>query len=90
MHKIHSNIWLASKLSAALVLLGVVGVGVAQAKPFKWTSASDIPTLDIHSQNDAVAHIPLHNQVIPWAMKKNIDVVHRPDNRLDWTLIKVN
>jgi peptide/nickel transport system substrate-binding protein len=28
--------------------------------------------------------------VIPWGMKKNIDVVHRPDNRLDWTLIKVN
>lgn len=73
--------------------LGVVGCrgrwgGAGQA--LKWTSASDIPTLDIHSQNDAVAHIPLHNQVIPWAMKKNIDVVHRPDNRLDWTLIKVN
>ena len=41
-------------------------------------------------QNDTVAHIPLHNQVIPWAMKKNIDVVHRADNRLDWSLIKVN
>ena len=41
-------------------------------------------------QNDTVAHIPLHNQVIPWAMKKNIDVVHRADNRLDWALIKVN
>ncbi len=41
-------------------------------------------------QNDEVAHIPLHNQVIPWAMKKNVDVVHRADNRLDWRLIKVN
>ncbi len=41
-------------------------------------------------QNEDVAHIPLHNQVIPWAMKKNIDVVHRADNRLDWRLIKVN
>ena len=41
-------------------------------------------------QNDTVAHIPLHNQVIPWAMKKNVDVVHRADNRLDWALIKVN
>jgi peptide/nickel transport system substrate-binding protein len=28
--------------------------------------------------------------VIPWAMKKNVEVVHRPDNRLDWSLIKVN
>jgi peptide/nickel transport system substrate-binding protein len=41
-------------------------------------------------QNDDVAHIPLHNQVIPWAMKKNVAVVHRADNRLDWRLIKVN
>ncbi|MFZ2737614.1 MAG: ABC transporter substrate-binding protein [Burkholderiaceae bacterium] len=41
-------------------------------------------------QNEDVAHIPLHNQVIPWAMKKNIEVTHRADNRLDWRLIKVN
>ncbi|PKO65963.1 MAG: ABC transporter substrate-binding protein [Betaproteobacteria bacterium HGW-Betaproteobacteria-16] len=41
-------------------------------------------------QNEDVAHIPLHNQIIPWAMKKNIDLVHRADNRLDWRLIKVN
>ena len=47
-------------------------------------------TEGLQLQNDTVAHIPLHNQVIPWAMKKNVDVVHRPDNRLDWTLIKVN
>ncbi|HYF44200.1 MAG TPA: ABC transporter substrate-binding protein [Ramlibacter sp.] len=39
---------------------------------------------------DDFSHIPLHNQIIPWAMKKNIEVVHRPDNRLDWRLIKVN
>jgi peptide/nickel transport system substrate-binding protein len=47
-------------------------------------------TEGLQLQNDTVAHIPLHNQVIPWAMKKNIDLVHRADNRLDWTLIKVN
>ena len=40
--------------------------------------------------NDTVSHIPLHNQIIPWAMKKSVEVVHRPDNRLDWRLIKVN
>ena len=40
--------------------------------------------------NDTVSHIPLHNQIIPWAMKKNIEVVHRADNRLDWRLITVN
>jgi peptide/nickel transport system substrate-binding protein len=37
-----------------------------------------------------VSHLALHNQIIPWAMKKNIDVVHRADNRIDWRLVKVN
>jgi peptide/nickel transport system substrate-binding protein len=40
--------------------------------------------------NETVSHIPLHNQIIPWAMKKSVDLVHRADNRLDWRLIKVN
>ncbi|TAH11223.1 MAG: ABC transporter substrate-binding protein [Curvibacter sp.] len=39
---------------------------------------------------DDVSHIILHNQVIPWVMRKNIDVVHRADNRIDWRLVKVN
>ena len=51
---------------------------------------TDLLSKALMLQNEDVAHIPLHNQVIPWAMKKNIDVVHRADNRLDWRLIKVN
>ncbi len=47
-------------------------------------------TEGLQLSNDTVSHIPLHNQVIPWAMKKNIEVVHRPDNRIDWRLVKVN
>ena len=47
-------------------------------------------TEGLQVSNDTVSHIPLHNQIIPWAMKKSVDVVHRPDNRLDWRLIKVN
>jgi len=39
--------------------------------------------------HEDVSHIPLHNQVIPWAMKKNIDLVHRADNRIDMRLVKV-
>ncbi len=36
-----------------------------------------------------VGHIPLHHQVIPWAMRSNITVVHRPDNRMNakWAVI---
>ncbi len=47
-------------------------------------------TEGLQLSNDTVSHIPLHNQIIPWAMKKSVEVVHRPDNRLDWRLIKVN
>ncbi len=39
-------------LSAALALSS----GGLQAKTFKWTSASDIPTWDIHSQNNALSN----------------------------------
>ncbi|MFQ1065052.1 ABC transporter substrate-binding protein [Bordetella trematum] len=44
--------------------------------------------LEVHAKE--FGHIPLHDQVIPWAMRKNVDVVHRADNRLvaDW--VKVN
>ncbi len=37
-----------------------------------------------------VSHIPLHNQVIPWAMKRNIELYHRADNRIDMRSVKVN
>ena len=47
-------------------------------------------TEGLQISNETVSHIPLHNQIIPWAMKKNVEVVHRADNRLDWRLIKVN
>jgi peptide/nickel transport system substrate-binding protein len=49
-----------------------------------------LSTEGLQLQNDTVAHIPLHNQVIPWAMKKAIDVVHRADNRIDWRLVQIN
>ncbi|MEN9844307.1 MAG: hypothetical protein RLZZ612_2136, partial [Pseudomonadota bacterium] len=44
------------KLSALCVALAMSGGMTAYAKTFKWTSASDIPTWDIHSQNNALAN----------------------------------
>ncbi len=41
------------------VILGAAlafAAGGLHAKTFKWTSASDIPTWDIHSQNNALAN----------------------------------
>lgn len=43
----------------------------------------------LQASNNAVSHLPLHNQIVPWAMKKDVDVVHRADNRLDWRIIVV-
>ena len=37
-----------------------------------------------------VSHIPLHNQVIPWAMKKGVALYHRADNRIDMRAVKIN
>jgi peptide/nickel transport system substrate-binding protein len=42
-------------------------------------------TEGLQLQNDTVAHIPLHNQIIPWAMKKNIDLVHRAETPVTGT-----
>jgi peptide/nickel transport system substrate-binding protein len=37
-----------------------------------------------------VGHIPLHFQVIPWAMRSNVKAIHRADNRLTvkWVTIQ--
>ena len=42
----------------------------------------------IHMQD--VGHIPLHHQVIPWAMRANVSVVHRADNRLTVKWVKIS
>ncbi len=43
----------------------------------------------IKEHNDQVHHIPLHRQFIPWAMRSNVDAVHRPDNWLEWAWVKI-
>ncbi|MCM2328875.1 MAG: ABC transporter substrate-binding protein [Lysobacter sp.] len=44
--------------------------------------------LSIHKAD--VGHIPLHHQMIPWAMRSNMSVVHRADNRLTAKWVKIN
>ena len=41
----------------------------------------------IHQQE--VGHLPLHFQVIPWAMRSNVSVVHRADNKLTIKWVKI-
>jgi len=38
---------------------------------------------------DEVYLIPLHRQVIPWAVRANVKVVHRPDNVVEALWITV-
>jgi peptide/nickel transport system substrate-binding protein len=42
------------------------------------------------AHNEAVHHIPLHRQFIPWAARSNVNVVHRADNWLElkWVTVK--
>jgi peptide/nickel transport system substrate-binding protein len=43
----------------------------------------------LREHNAQVHHLPLHRQVIPWAARANVDVVHRADNWLEWRWITV-
>jgi peptide/nickel transport system substrate-binding protein len=42
------------------------------------------------AHNEEINHLPLHRQVIPWATRSNVSVVHRADNYLqyDWIAVK--
>jgi peptide/nickel transport system substrate-binding protein len=41
-------------LVLSLTLAGLMGAATVQAKTFKWASAGEISTWDIHSQNNAL------------------------------------
>ncbi len=38
---------------------------------------------------DEVLVMPLHRQVIPWASRAGVTVVHRPNNQLNLIWVKV-
>ncbi|HXN15151.1 MAG TPA: ABC transporter substrate-binding protein [Usitatibacter sp.] len=39
--------------------------------------------------HEMIHHIPIHLQVIPWASRANVEVIHRPDNWLQTTWVKI-
>jgi len=47
-----------------------------------------VKAMQLH--HEQVLHLPLHLQVIPWAARKGVDVVHQPNNRLQvfWVTMK--
>jgi peptide/nickel transport system substrate-binding protein len=50
---------------------------------------TDLIKAALREHNQQVHHIPLHRQVIPWAMRSNVEAVHRPDNWLEWRWVTV-
>ena len=57
---------------------------------------TDLPTRNaliekaLLAEHEFISHIPLHNQIIPWAMKKTVELPHRADNLIEWRALKVN
>lgn len=43
----------------------------------------------LREHDEQVHHIPLHRQVIPWAMRANVTAVHRADNWLEWRWVQM-
>ena len=44
----------------------------------------------IAEHNAEIHHVPLHRQVIPWAMRHNVQVVHRADNWVETQWVRVD
>ena len=44
----------------------------------------------IAEHNAQIHHVPLHRQVIPWAMRQNVQVVHRADNWVETQWVRVD
>ena len=73
-------------LAAAMTSALVVALP-ASAKTFKWTSASDIPTLDIHSQNNALGngvHAAVYESLV-YYNSRNFKI--EPQLATEWKLV---
>ena len=53
------------------------------------TVRTKLLTSALQMASDDVAMIPLHNQMLSWVMRKEVQLTMRPDNRIDWTLVRV-
>ena len=43
----------------------------------------------LKEQKDQVLHLPLHRQVVPWGARQNVEVVHRADNWVEFSWIRM-
>ena len=62
----------------------------AAAKEMSPDKRADLIRQALIMHNENVYHVPLHRQVIPWAMRANVHVVHRADNWLVGEWVRVD
>ena len=54
--KFKSSLLASASVYASIAVAALLAAPALQAQTFRWSSASDIPTLDIHSQNNALGN----------------------------------
>ncbi|MEI7446278.1 MAG: ABC transporter substrate-binding protein [Burkholderiales bacterium] len=65
------------------------GIAAASSREADPAKRRELIKAALREHGEQVHHIPLHRQVIPWAARANVDVVHRADNWLEWQWITV-
>jgi peptide/nickel transport system substrate-binding protein len=65
------------------------GLAAASSKEADPAKRRELIKSALKLHNEQVHHIPLHRQVIPWAARANVEVVHRADNWLEWRWITI-
>jgi peptide/nickel transport system substrate-binding protein len=66
----------------ALIDAAAVEMNVDERRQIIWDALKE--------HNAQVHHVPLHRQMIPWAMRSNVTVEHRADNVLNMESVKVD
>jgi peptide/nickel transport system substrate-binding protein len=64
-------------------------LAVASSKEADTKKREQLIKAALKRHNELVLNIPLHRQVIPWAVRANVEAVHRPDNWLEWRWVTV-
>ncbi|MEO8058937.1 MAG: ABC transporter substrate-binding protein [Burkholderiales bacterium] len=64
-------------------------LAAASSKEADPKKRKELITAALKQHNAQVHHLPLHRQVIPWAARQNVEVVHRADNWLEWRWITI-
>jgi len=66
----------------ALIDAAAVEMNIEKRRQLVWDALKE--------HNAQVHHVPLHRQMIPWAMRSNVTVAHRADNVLNMESVRID